>query len=489
MTQPYTVIIGLEVHVQLLTRTKLFCRCSTKFGAPPNTQTCPVCIGMPGTLPVMNHEAFLLARKTAVALNCQIAPFTKWDRKQYYYPDLPKGYQISQYDLPFSHDGWLEISDPKGRFETKKIGIIRAHLEEDAGKSMHDEVSGQADSRIDLNRAGTPLLEIVSQPDMRSAIEAKAYLAEMKLLLTYLGVSDCNMQEGSLRVDANINLHVDTPEGRVATPIVEVKNMNSFRAVERAMEYEAQRHYQVWQETHQKLGDVPKQTRGWDDVADVTRGQRHKEESSDYRYFPDPDLVPVRVSAGEVEAARQSLGELPAALRHRLERTYGIKPYDSDVLVSAGRPLVDYYVRLAELCGDGKLASNWVQQDVMRTLNEQKIEIEKFSLQPETLVELLRAIQQGQINTGRAREVFIEMVDSGKSAAEIMKAQGIEKVDESELVALCKELIDANPKIVADIRSGKLQAAGNLIGQAKTKNPNVNPGRFREIVIELVGKM
>ena len=320
--------------MQLQTRTKLFCRCSTQFGAPPNTQTCPICIGMPGTLPVMNASAFGLGLKTAVALNCQIASFTKWDRKQYYYPDLPKGYQISQYDLPFSHDGWLEISDPKGRFAAKRIGIIRAHLEEDAGKSMHDEVAGQADSRIDLNRAGTPLLEIVSQPDMRSAIEAKAYLSELKLLLTYLGVSDCNMQEGSLRVDANINLHLDTPAGKVATPIVEVKNMNSFRAVERAMEYEAERHFQVWQETGQKLGDVPKQTRGWDDVANITRGQRHKEESSDYRYFPDPDLVPVRTSEQQIAAAKASHGELPADLRHRLETTYGIKPYDSDVLVS-----------------------------------------------------------------------------------------------------------------------------------------------------------
>jgi aspartyl-tRNA(Asn)/glutamyl-tRNA(Gln) amidotransferase subunit B len=488
VTQPYTVIIGLEVHVQLLTRTKLFCRCSTKFGAPPNTQTCQVCIGMPGTLPVMNRTAFELGLKTAVALDCQIAPFTKWDRKQYYYPDLPKGYQISQYDLPFSHDGFLEIIDPKGRFQNKRVGIIRAHLEEDAGKSMHDEVAGQADSRIDLNRAGTPLLEIVSQPDMRSALEAKAYLSELKLLLTYLGVSDCNMQEGSLRVDANINLHVDTSEGKVATPIVEVKNMNSFRAVERAMEFEAERQWQAWQETGQRLGDVPKQTRGWDDVANVTRGQRHKEESSDYRYFPDPDLVPARVSQEEIAAAKASLGELPAQLRARLESTYRIKPYDSDVLVSAGRPLVDYYIELAQLCGDGKLASNWVQQDVMRTLNEQKIEADKFALRPAGLVELLKAIQRGDIDTSRAREVFIEMATSGRSAADVMKAQGIETVDESELVALCKELIEANPKIVADIQGGKLQAAGNLIGQAKKKNPNVNPARLRELVIELVGK-
>ena len=263
----------------------MFCRCSTSFGAAPNTQTCPVCIGMPGSLPVMNRKAFQLALRTAVALNCEIPEFTKWDRKNYYYPDLPKGYQISQFDLPMSQHGHLEISDPKGEFAPKGVRILRAHLEEDAGKSMHDEAAGKADSRIDLNRTGTPLLEIVSEPDMRSPQEAKVFLTELKLLLTYLGVSDCNMQEGSLRVDANVNLHVTTPDGQIATPIVEVKNMNSFRAVERALAYEAQRQCEVWQRTHEKMGDIPKQTRGWDDQAQITRGQRHKEESSDYRYF------------------------------------------------------------------------------------------------------------------------------------------------------------------------------------------------------------
>src|SRR5574340_282158 len=243
MSDPYTTIIGLEVHVQLSTRSKMFCACSTQVGAPPNTQTCPVCIGLPGALPVMNRQAIDLSLRTAVALNCEIPRLTKWDRKQYYYPDLPKNYQISQYDLPLSHDGYLSISDPKRQFAPKRVGIIRAHLEEDAGKSMHDEVAGKADSRIDLNRAGTPLLEIVSQPELRSPDEAKTYLTELKLLLNYLGVSDCNMQEGSLRVDANINLHIDTAEGTIATPIVEVKNMNSFRAVERALQYEAQRQY------------------------------------------------------------------------------------------------------------------------------------------------------------------------------------------------------------------------------------------------------
>src|SRR5215218_9548065 len=308
MTQPYDIIIGLEVHVQLSTASKLFCGCSTKFGAEPNTQTCPVCIGMPGTLPVMNREAFQLSLKTAIALDCNIPSFTKWDRKQYYYPDLPKNYQISQFDLPMSHEGHLEIRDSKGGFEPKTVRIRRAHLEEDAGKMLHDEKSGKGDSLVDLNRTGTPLLEIVTEPDLRSSAEAKVFLNELKLLLTYLGVSDCNMQEGSLRVDANVNLHIDIPQGKVATPIVEIKNMNSFRAVERALDYEAERQWREWHETSRKLGDAPKQTRGWDDTAGVTRGQRSKEESSDYRYFPDPDLALVTVDQNQVTEIRTSLG-------------------------------------------------------------------------------------------------------------------------------------------------------------------------------------
>ncbi len=295
---PYTLVVGLEVHVQLQTRSKLFCRCSTQFGAPPNTQTCPVCLGLPGSLPVMNSRAFELALRTAAALNCEIPLFTKWDRKNYFYPDLPKGYQISQFDLPMSTNGWLRIDGEQGQ---RKIGIVRAHLEEDAGKSMHDEASGKADSRIDLNRTGTPLLEIVSQPDLRSAAEAKTYLMELKLLLTYLEVSDCNMQEGSLRVDANVNLHLDSPQGLVETPIVEIKNVNSFRAVERAIDYEAQRQYQLWREDGKRRGDSPKQTRGWDDQQEVTKPQREKEESSDYRYFPDPDLPPVVLTPQVIE--------------------------------------------------------------------------------------------------------------------------------------------------------------------------------------------
>ncbi len=484
----YTTIVGLEVHVQLATASKLFCGCSTKFGAEPNTQTCPVCIGLPGTLPVMNRNAFQLALKTAVALNCEIPAYTKWDRKQYYYPDLPKNYQISQYDLPMSQHGYLDIGDPKGAFEPKRVRILRAHLEEDAGKSLHDEVAGKGDSLIDLNRTGTPLLEIVSEPDMRSPLEAKAFLTELKLLLTYIGVSDCNMQEGSLRVDANVNLHIDTAEGKVATPIIEIKNMNSFRAVERALEYEVGRQWCEWQETHRKLGDAPKQTRGWDDVAGVTRGQRSKEESSDYRYFPDPDLAPVTVGPQDAAAIRESLGELPAALRGRLESDFGLSAYDADVLVNQGSPVVTYFLDVAKFTGDPKAAANWVTQDVLRTLKESEHTIESLPVASSALAELIRKVKAGEVPSSRAREVFQTMVEKRVDVAAAMQSLGIAAVDEGELIALCQKLLAANPKTISDVRAGKLQAVGALIGQAKKQNPNVDPTRFRELCLELIEK-
>lgn len=490
MSDDYEIIIGLEVHVQLATKTKLFCRCSTKFGAAPNTQTCPVCLGMPGSLPVMNREAFQLGLKTACALNLNVPRFTKWDRKNYYYPDLPKGYQISQFDLPMSEDGYLFISDPKQQFEAKKVGIIRAHLEEDAGKSMHDEAAGKADTRVDLNRTGTPLLEIVSQPDMRSPLEAKAYLNELKLILTYLGVSDCNMQEGSLRVDANVNLHIknDGPK-KIATPIVEIKNMNSFRAVERAIAYEATRQYDAWKEDGKTIGDAPKQTRGWDDQAQVTRPQREKEESSDYRYFPDPDLAPVITTAEEVEAVQQSLCELPLAIRERLHDGFGIPEYDADVIVNQGRVAVDYYEALALKTGDPKMASNWVQQDVLRVLKERDLEFEQFPISVERLTTLLKAIMDKDIDTTRAKDVFTQMLDSDKDAPAIMKEMGIEKVDDSAIDDLAREVLLANPKAVEDLKNGVQKAVGALIGQAKKKNPNIDPGTFRAKCMELVKDM
>jgi len=486
-SQPFETIIGLEVHVQLQTRTKLFCGCVTTFGSPPNTQVCPTCLGLPGSLPVMNRRAFDLALRSALALNCQIAPFTKWDRKNYFYPDLPKGYQISQFDLPFSFDGHLEVSDPKGAFEPRRVRIIRVHLEEDAGKSMHDEAAGTADSRIDLNRTGTPLCEIVSEPDLRSPQEARAWLNELKLLLVYLGVSDCNMQEGSLRVDANVNLHIPQADGRVAkTPIVEIKNMNSFRSVERALAYEAERQWGEWQATGAELGSMPKQTRGWDDTAGITRGQRHKEESSDYRYFPEPDLVPVTVSEEQIAAVRAEMGEPPAVLRQALESRWGISAYDADVLVNQGRELVGYFEELAGLAGEGKVASNWMQQDVLRSLNERGGTIADFPVRPAAVADIIGRIKQGEFDTSRGREIFAAVLETGKPVADVIAGMGIAAVDEGDLRALCEELIAANPKIVADVKGGKEQAAGGLIGQAKKKNPNVNPGKVRAMALELI---
>ncbi|MBM4022119.1 MAG: Asp-tRNA(Asn)/Glu-tRNA(Gln) amidotransferase subunit GatB [Planctomycetes bacterium] len=485
-SEPYTTVIGLEVHVQLQTRTKLFCGCPTTFGAAPNTQVCPTCLGLPGSLPVMNRQAFALALRAALALNCRIATFTKWDRKNYFYPDLPKGYQISQYDLPFSADGWLEAADPKGAF-ARRVGIIRVHLEEDAGKSMHDEAAGVADSRIDLNRAGTPLCEIVTQPDLRSPQEARVWLNELKLLLVYLGVSDCNMQEGSLRVDANVNLHILRPDGSLAkTPIVEIKNMNSFRSVERALAYEASRQWEEWQATGAELGSAPKQTRGWDDPAGVTRGQRHKEESSDYRYFPEPDLVPVTVSAEQIAEVRAGMGEPPGELRARLADRWRISDYDADVLVNQGRDLVAWFEALATLTDDGKVASNWMQQDVLRTLNERGGTIAGFPVTPTAVADIIGRITRGEFDTSRGREIFAAVLETGRSVADVVAAMGIAAVGDDELESLCRELLAANPRIVADVQGGKEQAASGLIGQAKKKNPNVNPARVREKCLDLI---
>ncbi|MCU0959272.1 MAG: Asp-tRNA(Asn)/Glu-tRNA(Gln) amidotransferase subunit GatB [Pirellulaceae bacterium] len=482
----FTTVIGLEVHVQLKTRTKLFCRCSTQFGAPPNTQTCEVCLGLPGSLPVMNRRAVELALRAAVALHCDIPTLTKWDRKNYYYPDLPKGYQISQYDLPLSRDGYLDLPDPQGAGTPRRVRILRAHLEEDAGKSMHDEVAGHADSRIDLNRAGTPLLEIVTQPDLRSPTEARFFLNELKLLLSYLDVSDCNMQEGSLRVDANVNLHLDTPRGRVATPIVEIKNMNSFRAVERALAYEAQRQGDEWRTTGRTLGEVPKQTRGWDDQAQVTRGQRHKEESSDYRYFPEPDLVPVTVRPEEVAAVRAALTALPATRRAQLVAHHGLDPYDADVLVNQGPALVDYFEQTVACGADARRASNWLQQDVLRTLNERGLTIQQLPVPAAGLAELLRSVAAGELETTRARQVFQRMVETGATVAAARQALGIVQVASEDLLELCRTLLAEHPHIVRDVRGGKTQALGALIGKARQRNPNVDPARVKAICSELI---
>ncbi len=467
MDSPYDLIIGLEVHVQLLTASKLFCACGTRFGAPPNTQTCPVCTGMPGALPVLNRKAVELAVRAALALDCRVASYTKWDRKQYYYPDLPKGYQISQYDLPIGAEGHLAIQDPKDRFEPKRVGIQRVHLEEDAGKSMHDEAAGKADSRIDLNRAGTPLLEIVSRPDLRSPEEAKGYLTELKLLLEYLGVSDCNMQEGSLRVDANVNLHVPTPHGTAATPIVEVKNMNSFRAVERAMAHEAQRQYAEFRETGRKLGDpgVTKVTRGWDDAAQLTRPQRSKEESSDYRYFPDPDLVPVQFSDGWLDALRASMPEMPDARAQRYQTTWGLSPADARLLVE-DRSTSDFFEACVGLGAPAQGVANWMNGELLRLLNADQVALADTRLTPQALADVIGLVSAGTITGASAKQVFEQTLRTGETPAEVVKVRGLAAIQDASVVeSLVDQALADNPDAVQKVQSGKLQAIKFLVGQ------------------------
>jgi aspartyl-tRNA(Asn)/glutamyl-tRNA(Gln) amidotransferase subunit B len=461
---PFRTVVGLEVHVQLLTKTKLFCACHTDFGLPPNSATCPVCLGLPGALPVMNRRAIDLALRGALALNAEIPGFTKWDRKNYFYPDLPKGYQISQYDLPLSRNGWLEIASGEG---PKRIGIIRAHLEEDAGKMLHDEKGGGNDSLIDLNRAGTPLLEIVTQPDISSPEEAKIFLEELRLLLRETGVSDCEMQEGSLRCDANVNIQVaDSSRKMAATPLVEIKNLNSFRAVERAIRFESRRQFEELQVNPGYLfGKVPKATRGWDEHRAITWEQRRKEEAADYRYFPEPDLVPVVAAKDWLDQARAALGELPAAARERLTRQYGLSPYDAEVLTSQGRPLVAYFEETTRIAGDAKAAANWLTNQVLAFLKERKMELADFPLSAAKLGELIAEQKTRGLGKQAAIEVFLRMVDKGESAPESIVALKLgEAASSDDLREIVRRAIAANPKAAADFKNGKLQAANAIKG-------------------------
>ncbi|WP_437225164.1 Asp-tRNA(Asn)/Glu-tRNA(Gln) amidotransferase subunit GatB [Planctomicrobium sp. SH661] len=496
----YTTVVGLEVHVQLQTKTKIFCGCLNRFNPDaPNTQTCPVCLGLPGALPVMNQEAFRLSLITALALNCEIAPFTKWDRKQYYYPDLPKGYQISQYDLPFSHDGYLEATRADGT--TSQVRILRAHLEEDAGKNIHDESGRGADSQVDLNRAGTPLLEIVTQPDIRSAAEAKSFLEEMHLLLTFLGVSDCNMQEGSMRCDANVNLHIDMGE-KIATPIVEIKNLNTFRGVEAAIEYEVQRQLKEFTATGKKLGDpgVEKETRGWDANRNLTFAQRGKEAAADYRYFPDPDLLPVTVSRETIEEIRSSLKESPARRRNRFQQELGLSPYDANVLVNQGSAVADYYEQVFALCGDAKQAANWVTQDVLRELNDRRLSVDEFPISSDVLGTLLKRVTDKVLTVKSAREVFSLLLpperddEEGESCEEytvpvvsdidrLIAERGLAVVnDTGALEAAITAAMAENARAIEDFRAGKQQALGAIIGKVMKQVKGADPKLVRELI-------
>jgi aspartyl-tRNA(Asn)/glutamyl-tRNA(Gln) amidotransferase subunit B len=487
---PYKTVIGLEVHVQLKTETKLFCRCSTLFGAAPNTHVCPVCLGLPGALPVLNARAIALAVRAGIALHCDIAPYTKWDRKNYFYPDLPKGYQTSQFDLPICGRGYLEIDAldlATGEPTRKKVALVRAHLEEDAGKSMHDEVAGKADTRIDLNRAGTPLLEIVSEPELSTAEEAKNYLTEMRLLMMFLGVTDGNMQEGSLRADANVNLHLERDGKTVATPIVEIKNLNSFRAVERAILYESGRQYQVFQETGLTIGQSPKQTRGWNDASGETEKQRDKEDSADYRYFPCPDLVPVVLSQSDIDEATKSATKTPASVRKSLVETHSLKSSEAEVLIQQGRAVIEYFEAIVEQGAAPKRATSWMLQDVLRYLNENAIPIEAYPVPAATLAKLLTAIEAGKLDTSRGKEALTKLIaEPGLSVDKAIESLGLAQVETGELESLCKELLAENPDVITKVRAGNEKALAALVGPAKKKNKNVDPRQVQDICRKLI---
>ncbi len=479
-----TIVIGLEVHVQLTTESKMFSSCGTEFGLPPNTQTDPVSLGLPGTLPVMNRRAFELALKTAVALGAEIAEFTKWDRKNYYYPDLPKNYQISQYDLPFSKGGFLHYPPRKDGTGGGKCRLTRVHLEEDTGKLIH---AAGGYSEVDLNRAGIPLLEIVGEPDLRSPEDAKDCLEELRLTLRYLGVSDCEMQEGSLRCDANVNLHIEVDGKTIATPIVEIKNLNSFRAVEKAIKYEAERQYATWKQDGKTIHDAPKQTRGWNDVDEVTKPQREKETAADYRYFPEPDLVPVVVDKEWLARVRASIGELPGARRQRFETDYGLSPYDANVLVEQGEEVADYYDAVARATGEFKLASNWIQQDILREAKERKLSLAEFPVKPDALADLINRIKRKEVNTNQGREVLAKMIETGEAVESVIKAGGYGMVSDRDAIAAAVDAaLAANPKAIDDLKGGKKKpdaVKGFLRGQVmKQTGGKADPAVVGEIL-------
>jgi aspartyl-tRNA(Asn)/glutamyl-tRNA(Gln) amidotransferase subunit B len=495
MGEPYKTVVGLEIHVQLLTKTKLFCGCKNQFGLPPNTATCPVCLGMPGALPVMNRKAFELSLRAALALNCQIAGFTKWDRKNYYYPDLPKNFQTSQYDLPLSHDGHLEVNvhpDPKKGFTSKVVRIIRAHLEEDAGKSMHDDSGKGGNSKVDLNRTGTPLLEIVSHPDIETPEEAVAYLEEVRLMLREIGVSDCEMQEGSLRCDANVNIHVPQPDGTIhATPLVEIKNLNSFRNVGRAIAYEAKRHYAEYSRDPEnyRIEKRLKTTAGWDD-AKGERGetivQRHKEAAADYRYFPEPDLVPVVVSKEEVERVRVEMGELPAQMRSRLASRYGLTRYDAEVLTAKGRPMVKYFEEVAAILKDGKAAANRLSDLVYPALADRREEVGDFPLTADAFAAFVAGT--GSLPKQDRADVFAAVLSKGVTLDEAKKLVGIREFDETALRAAVQAAVAANPKAVADFKGGKDAAKMSILGAVMKANKGAPNDTVRKLLDEELAK-
>ena len=465
----YEAIIGLETHCQLNTKTKIFSAVSTEFGAPPNTNISPICLGYPGVLPVLNEKVLESAVKAGLALNCHIAPYSKFDRKQYFYPDLPKNYQISQYDLPIAEHGWLEIElvdKPKDKPVCKKIGITRLHMEEDAGKLVHagsDRLSGSAYSLVDFNRAGVPLLEIVSEPDLRSGQEAAEYAQELRRIVRYLGISDGNMQEGSLRCDVNISVR---PMGQEEFGVkVEIKNMNSFSAIQKAIEYEIERQIEALENDE----PIVQQTRLWEEGTQRTISMRSKEGSSDYRYFPEPDLPPIEVSKEQLTMWQGELPELPAQKRHRYETELGLSAYDARVL-SDDRTVTEYFEATLEAGANPKLVANWVTQDIAAYLNNNKLSITEIALKPETLAELVNLIEKGTISGKIAKEILPELLKKGGSAKELVESKGLTQIsDPQELEQIIDEVLVAHPQELAKFRQGKTKLKGFFVGQVMKK--------------------
>ena len=469
-------VIGLEIHAQLATQSKIFCSCSTQFGKPPNESTCPVCLGLPGALPVLNRRVVEFAIRLGLATHCTIRLDSQFARKNYFYPDLPKAYQISQFDRPICENGWLDI-EVEG--QTRRISITRIHMEEDAGKLVHEE-DGDS-SFVDLNRAGVPLLEIVSEPDLRTPEEAKAYMEKMHSIVTYLGISEGDMEKGHFRCDANVSLRPIGQE-KFGTR-TETKNLNSFRFVQQAITYEIAR------QTEELLDGkrIVQETRLWDSVKKNTYSMRSKEEAHDYRYFPDPDLPVVRISSDFVEQIRNQLPELPDAKKQRFMESFGLSTYDAEVLV-ADKQVAEYFEEVVAAKADPKLVCNWISGELMRLMNENKVDIRNVGIPAKSLARLIQFLQEGSISGKIAKTVFEEMVQSGKDPATIIEVRGLKQVsDEGALRGLLETLLSNNPKQVEQFRAGKTQIKGFFVGQVmKETKGQANPQIVNQLLEELL---
>ena len=476
--EDYEVVIGLEVHAELSTKTKIFCSCPTKFGAAPNTQTCPICMAMPGTLPVLNEKVVEYAVKAGLATNCEISRDSKNDRKNYFYPDLPKAYQISQFDKPLCEHGYIEIETENGK---KKIGLTRIHIEEDAGKLNHDEFGGG--SLVDLNRAGVPLIEIVSEPDIRSSEETEKYLRKLKSILEYIEVSDCKMQEGSLRADVNVSVRKkgDTKLGTRT----EMKNMNSFRSITRAIEYEVDRQIDIIEEGEK----VEQETLRWDEVSGKTFSMRDKEDAQDYRYFPDPDLVAIKLSEEYIQNIKETLPELPESRKQRYLDEYKLSEKDAN-LITSSKYLSDLFEEAIKVCNNPKAVNNWIISDISRILNETEMEPIEIPFDANQLGKLVILIDKGTISSSIGKKVLVELFENPRDPEDIIKEKGwIQISDEGAIKEVVQKILEANPQSIADYKGGKDKALGFLVGQAmKETKGKANPQMLNKMFLEELNK-